>query len=80
MNVLALAAEVTGGCFKRQILISFFERFLVFGLVHHIKKKKNAYFRNNIKEDVEADKQVLLKKKVWFSFPGRIRNYLLEFI
>lgn len=58
MNVLALAAEVSGECFKRQVLILFFERFLVFGLVHHRtlkrKKKKKAYFRSNIKEDVEA--------------------------
>lgn len=57
MNVLALAAEVSGECFKRQVLILFFERFLVFGLVHHRtlkRKKKKAYFRSNIKEDVEA--------------------------
>lgn len=47
MNVLALAAEVSGECFKRQILILFFERFLVFGLVHHrtLKKKKRGIFQ-----------------------------------
>lgn len=48
MNVLALAAEVSGECFKRQVLILFFERFLVFGLVHHRtlkRKKKKGVFQ-----------------------------------